>query len=185
VGQSRLPPAAFVLFSGRGGIQGWRAVQADHFHFVDLACAPDLSNSTWAALRLQKRQAAHGRAPQVYVAEGGVIVRDFITSRVVHHLAAFSPGSHAGAEVPLDRSASEYENSRPVDGCLQRLGCIKTGRWGAWLAELSPDRPTWARRRVDVDVVVLRVGENRSGEFRVGGCPRGHKAGVQAGELER
>ena len=52
------------------------------------------------------------------------------------------------------------------------------------LPELSPDRPRYARLRVDVDVLVLRVGQNRSGEGRVGRRPRGHKSVVEAGALE-
>jgi hypothetical protein len=51
------------------------------------------------------------------------------------------------------------------------------------LPELSPDRPHWARRRVDVDVVVLRVGQNRSGDGQVGGRPLRYKAGTELGAL--
>ena len=56
---------------------------------------------------------------------------------------------------------------------------------GRVLRELTPNRPGHARRRVDVGVVVLRVGDDRTGECQVGGRPRGDKTGVEAGELER
>jgi hypothetical protein len=42
------------------------------------------------------------------------------------------------------------------------------GRWEAWVSRVTPGAPTWARRRVEVEVEVRRVGQNRGGERRVG-----------------
>src|SRR5215212_2402153 len=56
---------------------------------------------------------------------------------------------------------------------------------GLVLSELSPNRPGPARRRMDIGVVVLGVGEDRSGQGWVRGRPGGNKAGVETGELER
>lgn len=52
------------------------------------------------------------------------------------------------------------------------------------LRELPADRPRRARRGVDVDVVVLRIRQNRGGEYRVGGRPRSYEARVEPGALE-
>src|SRR5688572_1454510 len=51
--------------------------------------------------------------------------------------------------------------------------------WGGVAADLPPHGPGWAGGGVDVDVVALRIGQDRSGEVWIGGRSHGHETSVE------